>query len=74
MTYCFANKFNYEQTIRETSIHGQTTSSESVADWFSYCREVCEAALDYKYQNQPPLGGWADDIIEIDETKVCNLT
>lgn len=41
ITYCFSVNFTFEQTLRESSIvEGQSLSSETVADRFSFCREV----------------------------------
>lgn len=43
LTYEFIVKSSYERTLRETSgklFNGRRTSSETVADHFSYCREV----------------------------------
>lgn len=47
ITYSFAMNFNFEQTIRECSIiDNQQISSETVADRFSFCREICMISLD----------------------------
>ena len=62
---------NYEQAIRESTIieSGQKTSSASVADWFSYCREVTCVYLDGLYDESGPIGG-AGHVIRIDEMKL----
>ena len=41
LTYSFAMGFSYQQAIRETTIisTGEITGNQTVADWFSYCRQ-----------------------------------
>ena len=67
LVYCFANKYHYDQTIRESSIGDTTTSSATVADWYSYCREVCMCALDSRYEEEGQIG--PGHVVEIDESK-----
>lgn len=70
ITYCFAVGFDYTQTIRESSHYGSgTTSSATVADWFSASREICTIALANRYENSGPMSG-PNSIIEIDEMKL----
>lgn len=70
ITYCFSVNMSFDQTIRESSIiDGQQISRETVADRFSFCREVCMAALDEEFQEEGLLGG-VGEIIEIDECKI----
>ena len=68
LTYAFATDMSYTQAIRETSIL-EETSRETVADWYSYCREVCLLALDRIYDEQGKIGG-AGHVVEIDECKI----
>lgn len=71
--YGFATELNYEQISRESSLYFNdtdvTTSSSTIADWYSYCREICTLALDEKYANSPPIGG-PGHTVEIDEMKL----
>lgn len=70
LTYCFAMDYSYEQTKRECSlIPGQSISSETIADRFSYCRELCILSLDESFENEGKIGGQGE-IIEIDECKI----
>lgn len=70
LTYCFSVDLDYNQTIRETSHYDAgTTSSATVAYWFSYSREICTLALANRYENYGPMGG-VNSIIEIDEMKM----
>lgn len=70
MTYAFAWQFTYEQTRHECSlIDGETVSSETIADRFSFCREVCAIALDRRYEAEGLLGGLGITV-EIDECKI----
>jgi len=64
LTFCFVKKMSYQFTIEQTSI-----SNNTVANWFSYCREVCMEALDREYEEQGRIGG-IGKIVEIDESKV----
>ena len=69
LTYCFVVKASYAFAIRETSgphYGNVTTSSETVADTFSYCREVCSHIL--LERNQGVIGG-PNCTVEIDEGK-----
>jgi len=68
LMYAFANKMSYEDAIRETSL-AEVTSSATVADWYSYCREVCLLALDKKYEDEGKIGG-PGHVVEIDESKI----
>ncbi|CAH0722178.1 unnamed protein product, partial [Brenthis ino] len=68
LTYAFANKFNQEQAIKETSID-KITSSATVVDWYSYCREVCMISLDEQFETEGQIGGLGK-IVEIDESLV----
>lgn len=44
-------------------------SDETIADWYSYCREVTIDALDRLYDKTGMIGG-EGHIVEIDETKI----
>lgn len=68
LTYLFSHNItNYDFLIHETSLDGVKTSSETIADWLSYCREVCE--LWAENHNREMIGG-EGKIVEIDETKI----
>lgn len=69
ITYCFAKSYSYEKTIAECSIFETTVSSETVADRFSFSREVCMFALDNSFEITGKIGG-VGCIVEIDETKI----
>ncbi|XP_043478507.1 uncharacterized protein LOC122508906 [Leptopilina heterotoma] len=70
VTYCFSVSFDFQQTIRESSIvEGQNISSETIADRFSFCREVCMIALDEHFLEEGQIGG-VGEIVEIDECKI----
>ena len=75
LTYYFVHKMDYVNTIRETSIEligtepdlkQITTSSETVSDYKSYCREICMNIVADESVEQ--IGG-NDCIVEIDESK-----
>ena len=67
--YLFIRKADYKTAIVETSgpcFDNQTTSSETVVDMYSYCREVCIHAL--FFQNIDLLGG-PNSVVEISQVK-----
>lgn len=71
ITYAFAWWFSFEQTMHECSIvNGQIVSSETIADRFSFCREVCTIALDKKEYVAEGLLGGVGKLVEIDECKI----
>ena len=59
LPYAWAHKFTTTQAVHETSLDDETTSTETVIDWYNYCREVCHAG---------PIGG-PGTTVEIDESK-----
>lgn len=70
LTYCFARRFDYENAIFESSgsLFGDTeTSRETVADLYSYCREVCVESL-FSGDIVKKIGG-LNCVVEIDEAK-----
>uniref|UniRef100_A0A146M924 Uncharacterized protein n=1 Tax=Lygus hesperus TaxID=30085 RepID=A0A146M924_LYGHE len=68
LTYYFSHNItNYDFLIHETSDPSVTTSTAAIADWISYCREVCEAWAENQTLEQ--LGG-IGTVVEIDESKV----
>jgi transposase-like protein len=69
LTYCFTRQFSYEQALIETSLDEEITSSETIADWYSYCRELTIVGLDRLYEGTGKIGG-PGHIIEIDESKI----
>ena len=52
--------------MHETSSRDKTTSSETVVDWYNYCREVCAEIISRHHTGR--IGG-PDKIVEIDESK-----
>jgi len=80
LAYCFVKKMTYEETIIQTSvikICNVVTSTATVTDWFTYCREICMEALYREYEEKGKIGG-PGKIVEIDESKVsafkCNCS
>ncbi|XP_018399788.1 PREDICTED: uncharacterized protein LOC108777409 [Cyphomyrmex costatus] len=70
ITYCFSVGVNFEQTIRESSvIEDQTVSTETIADRFSFCREICMISLDNEFEFEGKNGGQGK-VVEIDECKI----
>lgn len=70
ITYCFSVNFSFEQTLRESSIlEGQSVSRETVADRFSFCREVCLLGLDEEFDQEGKIGG-DGIVVEVDECKI----
>ena len=41
LSYAWAHKFTTTQAVHETSLDDESTSTETVIDWYNYCREVC---------------------------------
>ena len=76
LTYCFIKQLSYDQTVHETSISPTDsdsdeyleTSSETISDWFSYCREVCIHAVEQHAQQNGKIGG-RGCTVEINECK-----
>ena len=84
LTYCFIHKLPYKTTIHETSVSSAepstsqtsdeqekrllTTSRETIADYYNYCREVCTWSVENKLATNEPIGG-PGKIVEIDESK-----
>lgn len=69
LTYCFFVKASYEFCIRETSgthYGDKETSTETVSDTYSYCREVCSQIL---AKDGDTVVGGPNCIVEIDEAK-----
>ena len=65
----FNNKFSYEQTVTECSFEDRRLSHRTVADWFSYCREVCMVSMGTKQRNRGRIGG-PGHVVQIDECKI----
>ena len=73
LMYCFVQKFNYEHTIRETSVSSAeesdgssrentiSTSTCTIADYFSYCQEVCTWPVECKLATDGKIDGIGDD-------------
>ena len=67
--HCFAHKSSYALTVTECSFGDQRLSGRTVADWYSYCREVCMFSMDSKYKDRGKIGG-PGHIVQIDECKI----
>ena len=52
--------------MHETSSRDKTTSSETVVDWYNYCREVCAEIISRHHTGR--IGG-PGKIVKIDESK-----
>ena len=48
LTYAWAHKFSNTQAVHECSLDEETTSAETVVDWYNYCREVCADRTDHE--------------------------
>jgi len=57
---------SYEQLRFQGQLSDQTLSNETIADWLSYCREVC---LETVAKEGPKLIGGAGLTVEVDESK-----
>ena len=66
LTYAWAHKFTASQAVHETSLDDETTSTETVVDWYNYCREVCADRI--MNHHAGPIGG-TGRTVEIDESK-----
>jgi len=66
LTYTWAHKFTTTQAVHETSLDDESTSTETVIDWYNYCREVCADRIMNHHAGQ--IGG-PGMTVEIDESK-----
>ena len=66
LTYAWAYKFTASQAVHETLLDGEATSTETVVDWYSHCREVCADRI--MNHHAGPIGG-PGTTVEIDESK-----
>ena len=66
LTYAWAHKFFTTQTVHETSLDDETMSTETVINWYNYCREVCADRI--MNHHVGPTGG-PRTTAEIDESK-----
>lgn len=70
LMYFFArNVTNYNFLMIECSLDDCDASSRTIADWLSFCREVCINYVEEKFQNEEKLGG-PGVVVEIDECKI----
>ena len=67
LTYAWAHKFSTTQAVHETSVADESTSTETVIDWYNYCREVCADRIMNHHAGQ--IGG-PGTTVEIDESQV----
>ena len=66
LTYAWAHNFTSSQAVHGTSLGDEQTSTETVVDWYHYCREVCAERI-MKYHAEA-IGG-PGTTVEIDESK-----
>ena len=66
LTYAWAHKFTTTQAVHETSLDDETTSTETVVDWYNYCREV---RADRIMEHHAGLIGDPGKTVKIDESK-----
>ena len=66
LTYAWAHSYTTTQAMHETSLDDESTSSETVIDWYNYCREVCADRI--MKHHAGPIGG-PGSTVEIDESK-----
>jgi len=66
IVYCFAHEYSYRNTEHECTDDSTVLSAVTIAEWFSYLREVCMDVLERKYEKHTKLGG-PGHIVEIDE-------
>ena len=64
--YTWAHKFTDTQAVHETSLDDESTSTETVIDWYNYCREVCADSIMNHHVKQ--IGG-PGTTVEIDESR-----
>jgi len=69
LTYAFSRQWTYEEVITQTSLSSETTSSRTVAAFYSYCREVCVIAMQKRHADKGPTGG-PGQVVEIDESLI----
>ena len=56
MTYCWSQGFSYAQTIQECRFEDDKVCEVTVADWYSYFREVCMLSLETLYERPGRIG------------------
>ena len=66
LTYAWAHKYITTQAVHETSLDEETTSTETVIDWYNYCREACAHRI--MNHHAGPIGR-PGNTVEIDESK-----
>ena len=66
LTYAWAHKFTTTQAVHETSHDDESTSTETVIDWYNYCREVRAERIMNHHAGQ--IGG-PGMTVEIGESK-----
>ncbi|KAJ4426222.1 hypothetical protein ANN_27033 [Periplaneta americana] len=67
---CFCLKETPMRAIEESSFRGGWPSTETIADWYSYCREVCADYLGELCTGKDFQIGGPQMTVEIDETLV----
>ena len=63
LTYAWAHKFTTTQAVHEIALDEETTSTETVIDWYNYCREVCADRI--MKQHARPIGGPGTTIVNL---------
>jgi len=66
LTYAWAHKSTTTQAVHAPSLDDESTSTETVVDWYNYCREVCANRI---MEHHAGLTGGAGKTVEIDESK-----
>lgn len=70
ITYCWSQKDSYDRALHECRLdQNEICSRETVADWYSYCRETAAASILDLHQRVGRIGG-PGHVVEIDETKI----
>ena len=66
LPYAWAHKFTTTQAVHETSLHDETTSAETVIDWYNYYRGVCADRIINHHAGR--IRG-PETTVEVDESK-----
>ena len=66
LTYAWANNFTASQAVHETLLCDEHTYTETVVEWYHYCRDVCAEII---IQHHKGLIAGPGITVEIDESK-----
>lgn len=64
----FCDNDSYEKAKKEAKFDDSECSSETICDWYNYCREIIVAKFIEKQENKGLIGG-SGKIVQIDEAK-----